>query len=131
MNNLLNAIRTGNINMVEMMLNQNPAAINQADPRGFTPLIFATYMGNLALAKLLLHKGANLNAQDAAGNTALMGVAFKGDKDIAELLIQSGAALNVQNKNGETALIYAANYGQAAIPVGKASQNPYQYLQKN
>lgn len=90
--------------------------INQANPKGFTPLILAVYNNNKETVKWLISEGAKVDAQDMSGNTALMGATFKGYVDMVDLLIKEGRAnVNQVNANGASALIFAATFGQADI----------------
>jgi len=91
----------------------DPAA---RDPRGYTPLILASYNGREAATRLLLDLGAPVNAADAVrGNTALHGVAFKGYDAITAMLIAAGADADARNLAGQTALMMAALFGRAEI----------------
>lgn len=45
--------------------------LDQPDPDGFTPVIFAILNGHYDLAALLIEKGAGINATDKAGRTPL------------------------------------------------------------
>lgn len=108
-------IRTGNIEEVKQKLTENPSLADKKDPKGFSPLVLATYHDQSEIAEILIDSGANINAQDAAGNTALMGVCFKGHPEILEILINKGADIDVQNHNGATALIYAVTFNQQKI----------------
>jgi hypothetical protein len=58
----------------------------------------------LAVAKLLLERGANPNAQTPIGKTALMVAAEKNDPDMIELLLAKGADPVIKDGNGKTAL---------------------------
>ncbi len=115
MNQLMNYIRSGQINEVKSLLMVNRELVNQKDDRGFTPLIMSTYTGNLELTKLLIELGADVDLAGAAGNTALMGVAFKGSLEMTNLLLTSGADIDQKNDQGETALIYAVKFNQPEI----------------
>lgn len=112
---LINLIRTGEVEPIRLLISKNPKLVNVPDPKGFTPLVLATYMGQKEIAELLIDHGANINAQDAVGNTALMGVCFKGSKELAEMLIVRGADMSLSNKQGDTALSFAKNHGHEEI----------------
>lgn len=112
---LFHAIRQADIEAIRSQLAARPGFANARDKRGFTPLIFATYLDQLETARLLLEAGAEINARDMSGNTALMGVCFKGNTEIANFLIEKGADVNLQNNEGETALEYAQKEGHKEI----------------
>lgn len=71
---------------------------------GHTPLIIATAVGAIDIAKLLLAKGADVNAKDSEGDSALL-VAIKAHSgELAEEFLRRGADPNVKNSHGETPL---------------------------
>lgn len=106
-------IQQGNVENIKLQIENKPEVVNAKDARGFTPLIFATYFGQDAIAKILVENRAKIEAKDASGNTALMGVCFKGNIDMAAFLISKGANVDTTNANGTTPLIFSAMYGQA------------------
>ena len=112
---LFDLIREGKLDEVKQRVAADPNVLAARDPRGFPPLVLATYNEQYETAKYLLEAGADVNAPDAGGNTALMGVCFKGYPNIATLLLDHGADVNQQSVNGATALIYTAMFGQAEI----------------
>ena len=119
---------------------------NLADSTGMTPLYAATDMNTLqfmhgrptlrpsgrldpvALAKLLLDRGANPNAALtgtilqrhnnaplqtlAAGTTPLMRAAKSGDVVLMRLLLDRGADPQLRQKNNNTLLMLAAGFGR-------------------
>ena len=110
---IFEAARTNAVDALQNLLKTvNP---NIVDSRGSTPLIVASYFGNIEAAKLLLAANANPNILDSTGNTALMGVAYRGHLDVAELLLSQGASVDTLNGNQATALTFAATFGQTAI----------------
>jgi len=110
-----NYIRGGNLKEVREAVEDNPLILEEANNKGFAPLIMATYMQQLDITNELLDQGANVNRQDMVGNTALMGVCFKGHTGLAQTLLDHGAEINLKNSNGATALIYAASFGHSEI----------------
>ncbi len=115
------AIRNGDASGLSTLLLVNPELVGARDPRGFTPLVLATYLNNLPAAKVLVDAGADLNATDGMGNTALMGSCFKGNTEVIRYLIEAGADVNIVAGNGGTALHFAAmvnNPEVAALLVG-------------
>lgn len=106
-------IQSGKIENIRLQLEHNPDLVNTRDARGFTPLIFATYLGQGAITKLLVEQGARIDDKDASGNTALMGVCFKGHTEMINYLIDHGADVNKSNTSGVTPLIFSSIYNQA------------------
>jgi len=75
---------------------------------GGTPLMYAAYIGNIEVIKLLIEKGADVNARNNHNGTALMLAAQRGDLVLVKLLIEKGADPRVRHASGYTALMYAA-----------------------
>jgi ankyrin repeat protein len=112
---LMDAARAGRNDVIPALL-QAGASIDGRDPKGFTPLILASYNGHHSTTAMMIARGADVNCADAArGNTALMGVGFKGYGPIARLLIDAGADVNTRNSAGQTALMMASLFGQTDI----------------
>lgn len=55
---------------------------------GWTPLMYASYIGHDNIANLLLEAGVNVNAATAKGLTPLMLAASCGNESIAYFLLQ-------------------------------------------
>ncbi|RLN60958.1 hypothetical protein BBJ28_00002659 [Nothophytophthora sp. Chile5] len=64
---------------------------------GWTPLHWASRVGNLDIVRLLAKYGANLNVQDRWGTTPLMLTVVGENKVAAELLIELGAVVDARN----------------------------------
>jgi ankyrin repeat protein len=91
------------------------ADVNGRDPRGFTPIILASYNGHLDTTEALIAARGDACLPDRdQGNTAQMGVAFKGYDAIAARLLKAGCDVNARNKVGQTALMMAALFGRKA-----------------
>jgi ankyrin repeat protein len=81
-----------------------------------TPLISASYSGQLDTVKVLLEKGANPNAELLGGDTALAAVAVQSASiEVAKKLIAAGADVEHKNKQGKTAEMLAAENGHQDI----------------
>lgn len=112
---LFDAARLGRTDVLPALLIAG-ADIEGHDPKGYTPLILASYNGREETAALLLAQGARIDAPDTArGNTALIGVAFKGYDALAARLLDAGAMVNRTNKAGQTALMMAAMFNHCSI----------------
>jgi ankyrin repeat protein len=112
---LFDACKLGRIDVLPALLAAG-CDVEAKDPKGYTPLILASYNGHAAATEILLTNGAMVDARDGArGNTALMGAAFKGYGAFIERLLIAGADPNATNKAGQTALMMAALVGQTSI----------------
>lgn len=88
-----------------------------------TPLIAATYRGNIAAVKLLLDKGAKIDLGDwyvpdqtlfgkEPLNNPLYYAAKNGFPELVTLLLDRGAKIDYQNAHGATPLMIACNGGK-------------------
>jgi ankyrin repeat protein len=118
-----------------LMLLERGADPNNAGP-GFPPLHLAAYVGQPAVAKALIARGADVNARmmkpyrlielleigvnvypgsglfTKIGATPFMAAAYHGQVDIMRQLLAAGADPFLTAKGGETALILAAGLGR-------------------
>lgn len=77
--------------------------------RGWTALMYAASLGQMAIAHLLLSYGADVNESDRDGQTSLIIAANAGHTAMVLLLIEAGADTSGQDHYGNTALSYARN----------------------
>ena len=82
---------------------ESGAAVNEFDPNGLTPLIWATSAGQLSAMDFLLQNGANVHLRNEYGSTPLGIAAFYGRADAAQLLVEQGANIESATKTGQTA----------------------------
>lgn len=69
----------------------DPANQQSIPHGGYTPLLFATRVGDLASARLLVRSGADVDAADAWGVSAIVLAAHSGFGDLLEFLLEEGA----------------------------------------
>lgn len=69
-----------------------------------TPLFYTAYQSNLAMAQLLLKKGASIRAQNLTGQTVLHEAVRLGNVALAGLLLKNGALINLADNQGNTPL---------------------------
>ncbi|KAI6209927.1 hypothetical protein M3Y96_00272900 [Aphelenchoides besseyi] len=86
-----------------------------ANHAGWTPLMYAAYLGHLNSTRYFLGLNADLEQQNALGQTALMLAASCGNEDMLKLLLEHTKSKNAKDKMGQTALHYASLYGQGRL----------------
>ena len=75
-----------------------------------TPLIYASYSGNLLLAKFSIENGAYINAKNNNGLTSLMYASGNGHLEVVKYLIENKANINIRTEDGRNALDFAKYY---------------------
>ena len=99
------------------------ANIEYMNERGFTPLMYASALGQHFSVSTLLKYGASINNQDHSGWTALHWATDSGESvkssearkrgdhwKTVKLLVNKHANLDVQNAQGLTPLMWATGY---------------------
>jgi len=91
--------------------------VTRVDPSnskpGCTPLAMAAQLGDVAIVKALLDRGAEVDRQLVSGRTALFVAAQHGNVGVMELLLDAGAKLDSKDLwNAETPLHFACKSGQ-------------------
>ena len=92
----------------------NPEYVAEIPQGGYTPLLFAARVGDLASAKLLVAAGADVNDQPPYGTSATVVAAHSGHGDVAAFLLAEGADPNAADA-GYTALHAAILHKDAAL----------------
>ena len=65
--------------------------MNQGDEEGRTPLMWASYRGDIAIVEYLLNKGASVNQVDDQGWHALKWAVIRNNVDVVDFLLSEGA----------------------------------------
>jgi ankyrin repeat protein len=86
-----------------------------ANADGNSPLYEAVGSPDLAVARLLLAKGADANQRNPFGRTLLHRAADEDRLEVVRLLLANGADVNARDCRGSTPLIAAAEF--ASLPV--------------
>jgi ankyrin repeat protein len=109
------AANRGETDTVAALLNRQPDLVNSRKSNGGTPLHSAAGLGNAALVRLLLDRGADVNAGDQNGWTPLHGAVYSRSRETVELLLARGASVKAKYRNdtadGITPLHLAASQG--------------------
>ena len=102
------AAKSGDLEKVKTLLQDNPDLAFSKDTKGWTPLHEAAFWDRKDVAESLLANKAKVNAKDNYGQTPLHLAAGMGHKDVADLLLVSSADVNVASDIGRTPLHLAA-----------------------
>ncbi len=108
--NLIDAVRLGDVSVVEALLKREPRALGRGDAQGMTPLMWAAWNGAVEVVKLLLLQGASPSVRDTRGATALVLAAERGHLEAARPLLPRADAA----ERGE-ALRHAVGAGQRVV----------------
>jgi len=83
---------------------------------GWTPLMYAAYVGHDNIVNLLLESSVDVNARTVTnGATPLMLAASCGNESVVYFLLQNGAKIDTQDKRGWTCLFYATFQGHLNV----------------
>jgi len=110
---LIKAARKGNLEVIKERMAAREG-VNEADDRGWTPLMWGVYYRNLPVTEYLLDHGADPNLQSTneykgypKGATALIIACQDGLDDQVGILVSKKAKLDVADATGKVAADYA------------------------
>ncbi|CAK8691079.1 unnamed protein product [Clavelina lepadiformis] len=112
---LLRAARSGNLEKLINLLDQENVDISTANSSGLTALHLAAKEGHNDVIIELLSRSADINQQTKRGNTALHIASLAGKLPVVQLLLEKGADPNSQAQNAFTPLYMAAQEGHEDI----------------
>ena len=113
---LINAIRTGDSESVQSLLDEGEVNVEQVCKRKMqTPLMHAVEMSDETIVHKLLSSGADVGAANKRGLTALHVAASLGLHDMVRCLIHHDANIDARDNSGETVLMKAAQYNQGTV----------------
>jgi ankyrin repeat protein len=110
---LLDSAKLGQLERTNELLSSG-GAVNTADRRGFTLLMWACAGGHAELVRSLLERGAAPDRQAADGTTALMLAAANGFPEVVRALLSRGVNVAAL-RGGVTAHQLAIARGQSAV----------------
>ena len=110
-------ILDGNVARAIAIINHNPDFINQRDNRGYTPIMYATHLGDKHFLEFLLDKGADINVKNSNGipNPLIYAVSVKENVDTVAFLLKHGADPNIKCQYKKPPLIRASYEGNIEI----------------
>lgn len=92
------------------------ADLDRPNCGGWTPLMYAAYVGHDNIVNLLLDCHVDVNARTTKnGATALMLAASCGIESVVYFLLQNGAKIDAQDERGWTCLFYATYQGHQKV----------------
>jgi Ankyrin repeats (3 copies)/Ankyrin repeats (many copies) len=117
-NPLHGAAYSGNLEVVRILIEYDPAYINARDEYGETPLFCASTGHNSkddSVVRSLLEHGADIDGQSQSGRTPLHEASYFGALEVVRLLLEHGADVEAKGNDGETALQEAAGRGHDEV----------------
>ncbi|XP_051878522.1 ankyrin repeat and SAM domain-containing protein 3 isoform X2 [Pristis pectinata] len=105
------AASIGQYDVVKEWIRGGEVNANQKNQGGWTPLMYASYIGHDTIVHLLLEAGVDVNTTTERGQSALMLAASCGNESIAYFLLQQGAELEMKDDRGWTALFHCTSTG--------------------
>lgn len=112
---LLTAIETQNISLVDSMLRYGIDPNQNASMYNITPLMYAVDNGSPSIVAKLIQNGSIVDVADNFGTTPLIQSIKSNRKEIASLLIKNSRNIDMRDDKGISALHYAAKQGDEAI----------------
>jgi len=105
------AVDGANLDMIRWMLQDGCRVDVKDETSGWTPLMrVAAVSGNVNVAKVLIHHGANVHTMDKEGKTTLMNAALNGFEALVKLLVKKGVSVKFKSEHGKTALDFARSF---------------------
>lgn len=112
---LLQAVSAEDLNLVQTLLDQSTAMIDEQNEKGESPLLIAVHHNMIDIAKILVDHGANINLQDHIQDNPYLYAGAQGKTEIlAYMLENSEPDQSIVNRFGGNALIPAAEKGHLA-----------------
>lgn len=110
--NHIKLVEKGLVDEFNVMVTSLPRYINLKDKKGRTPLIAASYNGQLKMVEYLIYHKAKLNELDEQGETALTNSLKFRYFNVAQCLVEKGADVNA-GADGKMPLDFALARGNA------------------
>ncbi|XP_010157574.1 PREDICTED: ankyrin repeat and SAM domain-containing protein 3, partial [Eurypyga helias] len=105
------ASSVGQYEVVQDCIQRGDVDLNKRNCGGWTPLMYASYIGHDTIVHLLLEAGVNVNIPTPEGQTPLMLASSCGNESVAYFLLQQGAELEMKDIHGWTALFHCTSAG--------------------
>lgn len=110
---LFGAAEGGDVNTVRQEYLKG-VDIESKDANGWTPLIVASWKGQVDVVEFLLNEGADVEGKSDDGTTALIEAAYWGHPSVVQVLLDAGANVNRKGQLGAPALHWASLNGEGS-----------------
>ncbi|MBE9886728.1 ankyrin repeat domain-containing protein [Enterococcus durans] len=109
---LLHAVTANDLQQVQELLKNPDYPIDEQNEAGETPLMIATHLNQLDIAKTLIDHGADINQQDGIQDSPYLYASAQGKTEILDYMLKNGEPdQQIVNRFGGNALIPAAEKG--------------------
>lgn len=109
------AARSGDIERLASLLEQDSALVDARNEERHTPLHSAAMAGQIDAVMFLLEHGADPDARNTADQSPLLYAAYMNHADIVSALIESGAPFDYRDTRNLSPLLFAARQGSAEV----------------
>eukprot|EP00033_Pygsuia_biforma_P000834 GCRY01000970.1.p1 GENE.GCRY01000970.1~~GCRY01000970.1.p1 ORF type:complete len:449 (+),score=67.74 GCRY01000970.1:277-1623(+) len=118
---IFDAISDNNYGAIETLL-AGGEDVNQIDPSGRSPLMYAIHRGHEHIALRFLALDCDVDTTDKGHRTPLHHASFRGMEEVAKILLQRKVSVHDDDKNGQTPLHMACHRANKKI-VGMLLEN--------
>ncbi|XP_033973215.1 LOW QUALITY PROTEIN: receptor-interacting serine/threonine-protein kinase 4 [Trematomus bernacchii] len=101
--------------LAELLLGRRSTNINAKDEDQYTALHWAAQIGDEAITRLLLDRGAAINETDGQGRTPAHVACQHGQENVIRVLLSRGVDVRIRGKDNWTALHFASWQGHLGI----------------
>ncbi|KAK5918704.1 hypothetical protein CgunFtcFv8_003442 [Champsocephalus gunnari] len=101
--------------LAELLLSRRSTNINAKDEDQYTALHWAAQIGDEAITRLLLDRGAAINETDGQGRTPAHVACQHGQENVIRVLLSRGVDVRIRGKDNWTALHFASWQGHLGI----------------
>ncbi|XP_074652445.1 ankyrin repeat and SAM domain-containing protein 3-like isoform X2 [Tubulanus polymorphus] len=105
------AASIGQYDCVYNALQNDEMSVHRRNSGGWTPLMYASYIGHENIVTLLLRANVDVNIRNNKGQTALILAASCGNDTVCYFLLKADAELEAKDNSGWTALFHATSAG--------------------
>nr|NQU90042.1 ankyrin repeat domain-containing protein [Bacteroidota bacterium] len=92
--NIFNQIGKGDLKEVKLIIDEDEAQLNTLLEGAYTPLSFASMIGNDSIVSYLLFRGADPNFAEKSVKSPLFQAVYRGHLNIVKILIDNGTSID-------------------------------------